>query len=327
MCIRVLSSGDQHRPIHLSPALPAKNMLRKFASKTKKKFWYDSPSLGSQFVKKPENLLSLMKVPKKQKREDSIRIRALNSIMYKALTNLLQTPEVSEAVYNLNVELSKVCLSVDFSVCRAYWITSGVAETDNQVEEVLQKYAPRFRHLLLTHQVLGNVPTIVFVRDKENAKIQEVERLLAVADFGEDYDGLDIDSSGVFREIKTLEDTYSPPTSMFGIDHVELNSQIMDYKNKLKDRAQETDNNGLSQHLQEQLAEIRRQKVLKKKMKKKTMRLVDDITPQKYLLDKYSDLNSEGEEEVSREHLEDEVSELEEEEEEKSSGPLGECRD
>lgn len=31
-----------------------------------------------------------------------------------------------------------------------------------------------FRHLLITHQVLGNVPTIVFLKDEEEARRQEV---------------------------------------------------------------------------------------------------------------------------------------------------------
>jgi hypothetical protein len=37
-----------------------------------------------------------------------VRLRALNGLLYKALTDLLCTPEVSQEVYDLNVELSKV---------------------------------------------------------------------------------------------------------------------------------------------------------------------------------------------------------------------------
>lgn len=44
----------------------------------------------------------------KTKKEDHIRQRALSGLLYKALTDLLCTPEVSQEVCDLNVELSKV---------------------------------------------------------------------------------------------------------------------------------------------------------------------------------------------------------------------------
>lgn len=44
---------------------------------------------------------------KKARKEDSIRLRVLNGLLYKALTELLCTPEVSQELYDLNVELSK----------------------------------------------------------------------------------------------------------------------------------------------------------------------------------------------------------------------------
>ncbi|XP_073925691.1 putative ribosome-binding factor A, mitochondrial isoform X3 [Castor canadensis] len=87
----------------------SKNLLKKFASKTRKKFWYEGPSLGSHLTQKPSKLEFLMKsTSKKAKKEDHVRLRALNGLLYKALTDLLCTPEVSQEVYDLNVELSKM---------------------------------------------------------------------------------------------------------------------------------------------------------------------------------------------------------------------------
>lgn len=45
---------------------------------------------------------------KKTKKGDHVRLRALNGLLYKALTDLLSTPEVSQETYDLNVELCKV---------------------------------------------------------------------------------------------------------------------------------------------------------------------------------------------------------------------------
>ncbi|KAE8598124.1 hypothetical protein XENTR_v10016732 [Xenopus tropicalis] len=261
---------------------------------------------------KPASLASLMKVQRKEKREDSVRIRALNSILYKALTDLLQTSAISQEVCDLNVELSKVSVSADFLVCRAYWMTSGNLDTDNQIELVLQKYAPQFRHLMLTHQVLGSVPQVVFVRDKEDAMVQEVERLLAIADFGENHDReLNSTSSGSTTVSQVT------PASMFGIDHADLNKQILDYKRKMKDRIKESDHSTLSLKQQEQLAEIRKQKMLKKKKHKGTVHdEVDSL--ENYLLSKYNDTYPDEEAVVAEENeldfeLEEEIKELEEE--------------
>lgn len=58
---------------------------------------------------KPSKLELLTKsTAKKTRKEDHVRLRALNGLLYKALSDLLCTPEVSQEVYDLNVELSKV---------------------------------------------------------------------------------------------------------------------------------------------------------------------------------------------------------------------------
>lgn len=60
---------------------------------------------------KPSQLASLTKsTSKRARREDHVRLRALNGLLYKALTELLCTPEVSQELCDLNVELSKVGL-------------------------------------------------------------------------------------------------------------------------------------------------------------------------------------------------------------------------
>ncbi|MEE6464727.1 hypothetical protein FKM82_006336 [Ascaphus truei] len=294
-CVWALASGSLSPPgpvpasllcrrMHLSSALTGKNLLNKFASKTKKKYWYDSPSLGNQFVS----------------------------------------------------------VSVDFSVCRAYWRTAGSAEADAHIENVLHKYAPRFRHIMLTHQVLGSVPPVVFVRDKQDAVILEVAKLLAIADYGPDTDDSILDE----RELGELDPSLAklseaspkvspfPTTSMFGIDHDDLNRQILDYKIKMKDKLKETPRIGLAQQQQEQLAELRKQNILKKKMKKKKKKGAmydDNVTPQKYLLGTYGELNYDAEEEVSSEkelesELQEAIEELEEEDADRGTktSPLGE---
>nr|XP_012644348.1 putative ribosome-binding factor A, mitochondrial [Microcebus murinus] len=137
------------RALHGSAvACGSKNLLKKFASKSKKKFWYEGPSLGSHLTHKPSKLdLLVQSTSKKTRKEDHVRLRALNGLLYKALSDLLCTPEVSQEVCDLNLELSKVSLTSDFSACRVYWKTTLSAERNAHAQAVLQRSAAYMRLL------------------------------------------------------------------------------------------------------------------------------------------------------------------------------------
>ncbi|XP_068093112.1 putative ribosome-binding factor A, mitochondrial isoform X3 [Hyperolius riggenbachi] len=250
-----------------------------------KKYWYDSP-LKIPTNNKPPGLLALIKQSNKENRGNNMRIKTLNVVLYKALTGLLNTPEVSNEIYEHQIELSKVSLSEDFTVCRAYWLGSGNKDTDAEIEKLLQKYAPSFRHHMISHHVIGKVPPIVFVRDKEDAKRQEVEELLSLLQ-SEMKNDLSVEDDGVSRtldfEYRTEDPTVQTP-SMFGIDHTELDHQISEYKKKMKDAPIETDSNELRQQQQEQLAEIRKWDMERKKLKKIKKSKFSRESPKDYLL-------------------------------------------
>ncbi|KAL8182425.1 UNVERIFIED_CONTAM: hypothetical protein K2H54_056226 [Gekko kuhli] len=282
------------RALHYSaPLCGSRNLLKKFLHKKKKKFWYDSPTLGSILVQKPSTWNSALTLPPaKVRKEDSIRKRTLNVLLFKAVRDVLSTCEAGEDLYNLNVELSKGSLAPDFSTCRIYWKTTGNIEQDDHINKVLQQRAPRIRHFLISNQVIGNVPPIVFVRDKVDAAVQEIERLLAIADFGPAEEENELDQNDFSKQESGKADvsmaTSDPPmlSNLFGVDHEALNKQILEYKKMRKDK--EIEGIGLSQQQQQQqqLAEIQKQKKLRRKKAKKAS---DDLTPAKYLIDKYDE--------------------------------------
>uniref|UniRef100_A0A2K6P6A7 Ribosome binding factor A n=1 Tax=Rhinopithecus roxellana TaxID=61622 RepID=A0A2K6P6A7_RHIRO len=265
------------REVHGS-AVSCKNWLKKFASKTKKRFWYDGPALGSHLTYKPSKLEFLVRTTsKKTRKEDHVRVRALNGLLYKALTDLLCTPEVSQELYDLNVELSKVSLTPDFSVCRVYWKTTLSAEQNAHMEAVLQRSAASMRHLLMSQQTLRNVPPIVFVQDKKSAALAELDKLLAVADFGprderDDFVQNDFRDADAPQSCGTTEPAMS--SSVCGINHEALSKQIMEYKRR-KDK-------GLRGLVwQGQVAELTPQ--MKKGRKRAKPRLEQDSSLKSYL--------------------------------------------
>ncbi|KAM9573239.1 putative ribosome-binding factor A, mitochondrial isoform 2-T2 [Guaruba guarouba] len=237
------------RALRSSAALGgSRHLLWKMLRKKKKKFWYDSPTLGSKMVS----------------------------------------------------------LASNFSACRVYWNPTATMEKESYVESVLQKSAPRIRYLLKSQQILGNMPPIVFLKDKQAAAVREVEELLSIADFGppEAEEALpQNDSSKLFSSATESSD---PPmrSNLFGIDHELLNKQIMDYK-RLK-VSRDIESTAWTEEQEQQLSKIR------KKMKKRKSKNPpdDDITPQKYLMDRYeADYWHDNTESVSDYELEDELQE------------------
>ncbi|XP_014796569.1 PREDICTED: putative ribosome-binding factor A, mitochondrial [Calidris pugnax] len=296
------------RALRSSAALSgSRNLLRKMMRKKKKKFWYDSPTLGSTMMYKPTKLDSVMKVEQtKTRKEDSIRCRVLNGLIHKAVAEMLTTCEVNQELYDLKLEICKVSLASNFSACRVYWNPAATMEKESYVESVLRKSAPRIRYLLMSQQIIGNVPPIVFVKDKEAAAVKEIEELLSSADFGppEEVETSQNDSSKLSSSATQSSD--SPMRSnLFGIDHELLNKQIMDYK-RLK-VSRDLEGIAWTEEQEQQLSQI------KKKMKKKKLRNLpddDDIAPQKYLLERYEgDYWNDNTESVSDYDLEDELQE------------------
>nr|XP_026646037.1 putative ribosome-binding factor A, mitochondrial isoform X1 [Zonotrichia albicollis] len=292
---------------------------------SRKKYWYDSPTLGSQTLYKPTKLDFLKKNDlTKTRKEDNVRCRVLNGLIHKAVLEMATTCEVSQEFYDLKLEICKVSLSSNFSACRVYWNPASTVEKDSYVESVLRKSAPRIRYLLKSQQIVGNVPPVVFIKDKEAAAVKEVEDLLAIADFGppEEEASSQNDLSKLFPSTTQSSDSPMRP-NLFGVDHELLNKQIMDYK-KMK-VSRHTQSFVWTEKQQQQLSKIQ------KKMKKKKARNPpddDDVMPQKHLLDRYEadywDDNSESASDYElQDELQEEVNELDEDDDKTLTQPTG----
>ena len=107
---------------------------------------------------------------------------ALNGL-YKALSDLLCTPEVSQELCDLNAELCKVSLASGFPACRVFWRATSLRPSTHTRGRPA-KSAAHMGHLLMSQQTPRNVLPKVFVQDKKYAAMMEIYRLLAIADFG-----------------------------------------------------------------------------------------------------------------------------------------------
>lgn len=67
-----------------------------------------------------------------------------------------------------------------------YWLASKISDCDD-ARLVLQRNAGKLRSQLCSLNVVGNVPHIIFVKDRYQEQVNEVENRLARADFGSDF--------------------------------------------------------------------------------------------------------------------------------------------
>ncbi|KAK7157713.1 hypothetical protein R3I93_009031 [Phoxinus phoxinus] len=301
----------KERSIHSSSRLSGGSKLMKMLAKKKRKQWYQSPVQAT--VLQPGFLK-----PSKRNKEDSVRVRTLNNIIYKAVIDLLSSYEVNSEISTYNVQISKVSIPPDFSACRIYWKTSLSAEQDSHIQQALDKCAPRIRHLLISHQILGSVPPVIFIRDKQYAAITEIENLLKKADFGPDENNLHLSVSDIGAKLQTIESGDKKRPVLFGVDHDALHKQIETYKREKGARDSLTLSpaaGGLTQEQLDTLADIRKQKLIeKKKLKSKWMK-DDDITPKDFLLSRSLQKEDKEEQDSDEDSLVDsQLSELMEEE-------------
>ncbi|XP_062321560.1 putative ribosome-binding factor A, mitochondrial isoform X2 [Osmerus eperlanus] len=269
------AAGTERKDVHTSAVNEAKSLMKKFANKSKKKGWYETPPRSAP------SQTDFVKIPKKQSQEDTQRTRILNSVLYKAISELLTSPELNSKVINYGVEISKVSMSPDFSSCRVYWKISGVSEQDDVIQMALERSSPRIRYLIMSHQTMGGVPPLVFIKDKQYAAMAKVEMLLKEADFGpKDLDG--------YKRLHMAE-THSPAVAvkpvLFGVDHEALGRQIQDYKLRIKEAGLESEvsSPAFTEAQLAALEEYRKQKIIAKKKKSKRP-MDDDITPREFLL-------------------------------------------
>ncbi|TSL82464.1 putative ribosome-binding factor A, mitochondrial [Bagarius yarrelli] len=258
-----------------------RDQLKKMFSNKRKKKWYETP----QSVITAQS--SSMKPVKKRSLEDSLRVRTLNSLLYKSISELLSSHEVHPQLPTYNVEITKVSLLADYSVCRIYWKTSLSSDGDSQIQQILDKCAPRIRYLLISQQILGSVPPLVFILDKQYVVLKEVENLLKIADYGPSDDSEKLILKE--RTDETREHTAERKRIVFGIDHDALYKQIEDYKQQPRNSSSQVSSQisssvSLTQEQLDMLAEIRRQRLIEKKKRKAKKMKDDDITPKEFLL-------------------------------------------
>ncbi|CAH0764336.1 unnamed protein product [Diatraea saccharalis] len=223
--------------------------------------WYPAQSTDIDTL---PSVKSLSKTKYEPGKRANRRVAMLNKVFMKQITDLMSTGTVSMDIVGRGIEISKVQVTPDYQSVRVFWVCKGTA-TDEETESVLKRTSGILRHELSTLSVMGQVPYITFVKDKQEANVVELDRILSVADYGDDYEQTQIGhllkteftlNTRLSEEMKAkikqleaeipLEDDPVPEMThnVYGLDHDKILSRLVAARKKIRDAWDNVDVNG-----------------------------------------------------------------------------------
>ncbi|XP_063238488.1 putative ribosome-binding factor A, mitochondrial isoform X1 [Bacillus rossius redtenbacheri] len=157
-----------------------KRILEKMirGSVSKKRPWYEAQDVRNASLPVPRLPFSGAR--------SSRRAAMLNKVFMRQITDLMATGEVAGQIVGRGIQVSRVKVSEDFKSLSVYWLSQS-AQHDAEIERMLVGCAGHLRHELSQMQVVGVVPHIEFVKDRQFTKLLDVDHLLTQADYGDDY--------------------------------------------------------------------------------------------------------------------------------------------
>jgi len=195
--------------------------------------WYDT----STELRNTTNINPVDKSPSIYTRR---RMIIRDKLFMQHITDMMSMGEVFDIIKE-DIEITHVKITPDFKYVNVFYISNN-ASLD---QEALQKCARIIRHELSQLRVIGIVPPIQFVQNKQSLREKEVERRLAMINFEEDSEilseqmQLDIsDASSVqqHKEPVANDDSNADefyiqlPTmrhDVLGLDHCKIMSRVI----------------------------------------------------------------------------------------------------
>lgn len=106
----------------------------------------------------------------------SHRVERIAEQIREELSQMLAT-EVSDPGVGL-VTITRVKVTADLSLARAYWTTLGEARDRKETAKALNRTVPYLRHLLSQRLTLRRAPEIKFQYDESVAAQDRIERII-----------------------------------------------------------------------------------------------------------------------------------------------------
>ncbi|XP_029160240.1 uncharacterized protein LOC114932250 [Nylanderia fulva] len=182
------------------------------------------------------------------------RMVVRDKLFMKHITDLMSMGEVSDIIKG-GIEITCVKITSDFKYVNVFWIHTTDNISSFVSEEALQQCARIIRHELSQLRVIGIVPPIQFVQDKQFSMATEVEKRLAAINLDNETHSEPIQWNDSHTDI--IETLHSQPDTnhdskidepyiefpvmrhdVLGLDHHKIMSQIIASVSKSKEAVQ-----------------------------------------------------------------------------------------
>lgn len=181
---------------------------------------------------KPKGLLETKGTSKKI---TSRRVVVLNKLFMRHVTDLIGAGSIGEDLKGLGLVITKVLVCQNYHGLNVFW-TTNISTNYDEVQQKLDSINKRLRHELSQMQLMGNIPHITFVKDAQVGYANELDYLLATADYGDDYEpsesksGIDDDFDPENVQSDALKQINSSLPAMrhdvFGLNHAVIMGRI-----------------------------------------------------------------------------------------------------
>lgn len=157
-----------------------------------------------RFLPGKENFFMIDKTVKDVMKGNPKRVSVLNNLFMETITDVMSTGEIGSELTGYGIEITYVKVAIDCKSVNVYWtMPSSNLIHEEKITELLDKNAAKIRSEACRLNLLGKMPHIKFVKDKQAMQVAELERLLSIADYGPDY--IPVNSSKIFIEKQNLQ--------------------------------------------------------------------------------------------------------------------------
>lgn len=210
------------------------NKLMNGSREKKKPFFY------GQTMPKTTELASTHR----ENKGGSRRVVMLNKMFMQHVTDQLASSRFRDEIHGLGIEITHVQVCQHFRGLNVFWFSTATDYQPDWIAERLAGIAFPLRHALSQLRLIGEVPRITFVQDKELMHQQLVDALLAKADFGDDHERnsygqrVKKEFEPQFLDVNDVEDSVEETIPMrndvFGVDRSAIMGRITTSMEKTK---------------------------------------------------------------------------------------------
>ncbi|KHJ75617.1 hypothetical protein OESDEN_24767, partial [Oesophagostomum dentatum] len=123
----------------------------------------------------------LRSLGQRQRHLDQKKVVQLSAILE---ARIAEAASANEDIARLAVQFTKVKVNCSFTDVRVWWLCTGV--NDEEIETTLKNQRHNLRKTL-SDSIGVNCPELLFVPDRSELMMQEMEKLFRTADYGMDY--------------------------------------------------------------------------------------------------------------------------------------------